>query len=175
MHVRAPLIGLAAAFALSAGLLACGKGDEPFAPTPSPTVADTGVDSAEAIAAMTPLKLTASFYRWHVSFPGNPLLHTRDKWGEYFTPDFIQRVEEILAPREGPGGGFDPFLCAQDVPADFAFAEEARSDNEATIRVRKEWGPGSPASELTVHLVRLEGRWWIERINCTPLAAPSDS
>lgn len=174
MRVRTLLIGLAA-FVLSAGLLACGGGEEPPAPTPSPPAADTGVDSPEAIAAMSPLELTESFYRWHVGFPGNPLLHTRDKWREYFTPAFIQQVEEILAPREGPGGGFDPFLCAQDIPAELAFAEEERSADEVTIRVQKLWGPGSPASELTVHLVRLDGRWWIARITCTPPAAPGSS
>ena len=159
---------------LATGLAACGLDAEPSLP-PTFTIADTGVDSAEAIAAMSPVQLTESFYRWHLSFPGNPLLHTRDKWTEYFTPSFIHDVEMLLNSFRDSPGGFDPFLCAQNIPAVFTVSAGDQSGAQAGVLVRMEWGPGSSATEVTVGLVQDAGRWWIAEIVCPAPGSSDDS
>jgi hypothetical protein len=63
------------------------------------------------------------FYTWYLESIGdraagtfqNPLTDQVYQNSEYLTPSFIERVDEILADF-GERGGYDPFLCAQDIP-----------------------------------------------------------
>jgi hypothetical protein len=36
---------------------------------------------------------------------------------EYLTPEFVRKVDEIVASFDK--GGYDPFLCAQDISGEF--------------------------------------------------------
>jgi hypothetical protein len=80
---------------------------------------------------------------------------------QYLTPSFIGHVDEVLAGFDGRGG-YDPFLCAQDVP------QEVRTDStffhgeQASVILRTSF----PNHFLTVDLYRSGETWQIGNITC---------
>ncbi len=167
MHLRKRTQLVLGLLGMVLAVAACGGKDDDSDPTMTPP--DSGIDSAVDIAAMSPAALTESFYRWHLSFPGNPLVHPRDKWHDYLTDEWIQAVEETLASFDPRGGGGDPFLCAQDFPNKVAVEEVSRSETDAVVAARFAWVPGTSQHEVTVELVRADDQWKINRIICPRL------
>jgi hypothetical protein len=135
----------------------------PVPATPITDVPDV-IASADEIAAMAPVELVESFYRWHVSFPGSPLSHPRDKWQDYLTTEWIAKVQAIIASFDV--GGYDLFLCAQDKPVAFAAEETTRTDDAVTLSVRIGWNPGELTHSVTVDVIRQDGPWKINRVTC---------
>ena len=75
--------------------------------------------------AHDPAGVATTFYTWYLGYIGdrsgddfrNPLVDKAYRDHPLLADDFEQHVDEMLAGFEG--GGFDPFLLAQDIPQDF--------------------------------------------------------
>jgi hypothetical protein len=82
-----------------------------------------GSETAGA-ATVEPATVVESFYAWWIASvesgiageSENPLMTQGYHGSPYLTPTFIAEVDEIIAGFDR--GGYDPFLCAQDVPTE---------------------------------------------------------
>jgi hypothetical protein len=118
----------------------------------------------------TPEAAVESFYEWYMGYSGNALVDGAYRSSEYLTDEFVQQVDEIVASFDR--GGYDPFLCAQDVPASLSVGEVAVSGEEASVVVRETWNPGTEyelVHDVTVALRLVDGTWKIADVTC---AAP---
>jgi hypothetical protein len=76
--------------------------------------------------AHDPASVATTFYTWYLGYIGdrsnndfrNPLVDKAYHDHPLLADEFEQQVDETLAGFEG--GGFDPFLLAQDIPQDFS-------------------------------------------------------
>ena len=50
-------------------------------------------------------------------------------------------MDEIIASLDK--GGYDPFLCAQDIPGEFAIEKAVVSGDQASVVVHEIWNPGT--------------------------------
>jgi hypothetical protein len=117
---------------------------------------------------MMALEVVQSFYDWYLSYPGNVVAEGAYRSSEHLTEPFIEKVDGIVASFER--GGYDPFLCAQDLPGDLVVGDEVtRAGDAATILVHEVWNPGTEyemTSHVTVELQMMDGEWKISNIVC---------
>jgi len=115
-----------------------------------------------------PQEVVESFYDWYLSYPGNVIADGAYGSSEYLTESFVEKVDETIASFDK--GGYDPFLCAQDIPGDVVVDDEAVvSGGEATVVVHQVWNPGTEyesVHDLTVVLQTVNGQWRIADILC---------
>lgn len=72
--------------------------------------------------AMTPGQVTEGFYGWYLEYAErdsdgnfrNPLIDRAYRDSEYMSETFVNEIDGVLEEMEM--GGYDPFLCAQDIP-----------------------------------------------------------
>jgi hypothetical protein len=132
------------------------------------------VPAAEA-EVPDPGVVVESFYRWYLDYPGNALADGTYRASEFLTAEFVGRVDEIIASFDK--GGYDPFLCAQDIPGDLAVGEPVISGETASVVVRQTWNPGTEYAfthDVTVSLALVDGGWKIAGIACeAPEPAPA--
>lgn len=133
---------------------------------------------AEAEApAMSPEGVVESLYGWYIDYAGydpetdtmnNPLVDGAYKTREEVAPEMVQRIEEAIAPFDGYSG-YDPVLCAQDIPQSFTVGEAAVSGKSASVVVTEIWNAGTEyefTSALTVRLSLMDGQWKIAEVIC---------
>jgi len=121
----------------------------------------------EEAASRTPEQVTQTFYNWYIHYPGNVMV---DKayygFGMYLTQDLIEEIDGIIAGFDR--GGYDPFLCAQDVPTGVSVGQAEVSGDEATLTAYTTF----PGHSLEVTLTRGGDLWRISSIRCqTPTDA----
>jgi hypothetical protein len=130
--------------------------------------------SESAPEAETPEGVVESFYRWYLGYPGNAMADGAYQSSEYLSEGFIQEVDQAIASFER--GSYDLFLCAQDVPADFAVGAAVVSGDEANVVVDEIWNPDTDYElirQLDVSLQQIDGVWLIAGIACpAPEATP---
>jgi hypothetical protein len=132
--------------------------------SPAPTL-------SEAMSA-TPETVVESFYNWYVGYPGNSLVDGAYRSSEYLTPEFVQKVDEIVASFDE--GGYDPFLCAQDIPGELTVEKAVASGEGASVVVHEIWNPGTQYElihDVTVALRLVDGQWKISDIICPKVGA----
>ena len=119
-----------------------------------------------------PQDVVERFYTWYLQYAretGNPLIDKAYRSSESLSETFVEKVDETLAGFDR--SGYDPFLCAQDVPARFAISDTVVvSGKEATVIVEAVWNPGiefESLNELVVILQPIDGDWKITDVNCT--------
>jgi hypothetical protein len=115
----------------------------------------------------SPEQVVESFYAWYLDDAGSALSGGAYRSSEYLTGELVQKVDEIVASFDK--GGYDPFLCAQDVPARFTVDEPVMSDGEATVVVHEIWNPGTEYEsihDVEVVLRMAGGAWKIADIVC---------
>jgi hypothetical protein len=120
--------------------------------------------SAEAGAEEESEEVVESFYRWYldyVSTTGNPLVDQAYHQNDMLSQAMIQRVDEIIASFDQ--GGYDPFLCAQDVPESIEIVSSSTSDGTSLVNVMTSFG-----NRLEVELIVISGEWKIHKIQCDP-------
>jgi hypothetical protein len=86
------------------------------------------------------------------------------------TEAFQAQVDELLAGFEG--GGYDPFLLAQDIPQDMFAQSMAITGNEARVTVLRSWGPPE-TDAIFAHLQEVDGVWLINDVTPLELYEPS--
>jgi hypothetical protein len=122
-----------------------------------------------------PAKTVQDFYTWYLRYignlagemPRNPMVDGVYRESPYLAPAFVQEVDELLASFEG--GGYDPFLCAQDIPASFVVdgtvvtpAGGPDGGAQASVLVRTTFH----GHNLLVDLEQAGEGWLITGINC---------
>ncbi|MFP3897642.1 MAG: DUF3828 domain-containing protein [Anaerolineales bacterium] len=151
------LVVMTACVALSGCASLVADGAEP-APTPTETP-----EPAQPVAE-APEAVVEAFYSWYLDYSsetGNPMVDEAYKSSEYLTDAFVQEVDELLASFEG--GGYDPFLCAQDVPQEISVVEMNFSgDHEAQVGVQTSFEGHS----FDVLLQREGDQWKIADVIC---------
>ena len=111
---------------------------------------------------MTPEEVVESFYNWYMQYPGNPMVERAYRQSPFLTDQWIQEVDEALDSSQGQSG-FDPFLCAQDIP-EKVFVQPANITQDTAVVVMKSSFAGH---SLTVDLQRTNGAdWKISAIRC---------
>lgn len=127
--------------------------------TPTPSEAAT-LDAA-------PEDTVESFYRWYTSYNGNVVVDEAYRDNEYLTPDVVQKVDDIVA--SFTHGGYDPFLCAQDIPQTFEVGTATVDGDEATVTAHGVWNPDTEyvsRNDILVKLVKVDGVWKISDLSC---------
>jgi len=117
-----------------------------------------------------PAAVAQSFYSWFLEYgqtQGNPLVNKAYRSSDLLDEQFVQQVDRLLD--SFVGGGYDPFLCAQDFPATLEVGEAMVSGAEASVIVHETWNPGTQyelVREVTVKLREVEGQWRIVDVLC---------
>ena len=118
--------------------------------------------------AASPSEVSEAFYTWYLGYIGvpasdtfrSPLTDKAYRNSEYLTPGFIKQVDEILAGFDG--AGYDPFLCAQDIPTEVKADEVFWQEERASVLMRTNF----PNHFLTADLQKTGEGWQIENIVC---------
>jgi len=137
----------------------------------------TGCGSnAQASTDVAPEKVVESFYAPYAAFRAdpsvefdNPIASKSYRDSAYLSDGFVQKVDEIIASFDK--GGYDPFLCAQDIPGEFRFDAAQVSDDGQTARVvmHEVWNPNTEyenVHDVDVALERVDGAWKISDVIC---------
>ena len=120
----------------------------------------------EQADGMTPAEVVAEYYTWHLG-AGNVLVSKAYRSNDHLSAGFVRKVDEIIA--SFSRGGYDPFLCAQDIPRDMRLDPVQISGDEARVGVHGIWNPGTQyelANDILVVLQRQRGQWKIADIQC---------
>jgi hypothetical protein len=113
---------------------------------------------------LSPQEVVTKFYRWHIGYPGNPLVDRAYRDSPYLSDSFVQDVDEVVE------GGFraDPILLAQDIPDRFTVEGAETMDGEAVVTVYFYFGENGAPVERTVDLELMDGAWKITDVSMEP-------
>lgn len=124
--------------------------------------------SAQAQARSEPTEVVNSFYSWYLAsmqfdpeagerkLPTEAEIEARPE----LSNELLSRRLEVLA-SFGDVGGYDPLICAQDVPTDFQSELLELSEEEALVRVTTSFEGHS----FSVRLVPAEN-WQMAQVIC---------
>jgi hypothetical protein len=115
--------------------------------------------SDSASASAPPQQVVEEFYRWHMSYPGNPLVDRAYRDSDYLADSFVQEVDELLDSFDK--GGYDPFLLAQDIPVKITVDDAVIEDDVATVLTHQEFGGNPDLRPIEVELAFVGGEWKI--------------
>lgn len=121
-----------------------------------------------ATASLSPVETVEAFYTWYLDYinPGsedmrNPLVDRAYRNSPYLTQAKIESVDALLESfAQQGGGGFDPFLLAQDIPQAVQAELATQAPDSASVIVREQFGES--LYELQASLVLQDGRWVID-------------
>ena len=88
----------------------------------------------------SPEETVTGFYEWYTTFEGSLLGGRGYRESEHLSPAFIEKLDALVDSFESQGGGFDPFICAQDRPAEITVVEVTGTGEEAQVIVQA-WNP----------------------------------
>jgi hypothetical protein len=108
---------------------------------------------------LTPEEVVEGFYNWYTEYPGNPNQGAY-RASPFLTESLMDSTAEIVAGFQM--GGYDPFLCAQDIPDKIYVNAADISGQTAEIRVTSSFG----GHEFKVLLVQEDGEWKIDEVRC---------
>lgn len=116
-----------------------------------------------------PEQTAEAFYAWYLDSFGDPAAESfrspdyHDS--EYLTQSLIGHVDEVLASFEEMSG-YDPFLCAQNLPPKVMADDAFFHGEQASVVMRTEFAN----LYFTVDLVQSDAGWQISNVTCA--AAP---
>ena len=114
-----------------------------------------------------PEQTAEAFYAWYLDSFGDPStgsFRSPDYHdSEYLTESFIGHVDEVLASFEGMSG-YDPFLCAQNLPSTVVADDAFFHGEQASVVMRTEFAN----HYFTVDLQQSGAGWKINNITCAP-------
>lgn len=127
------------------------------------------IDGITCGETRTPEGVVASFYDWYREYTwpdaegnrANVLADGAYRDHALLTADFVARVDGTLASMGG--SGFDPFLCAQDIPVMFRVADVLEvADDSARLVVESNF----EGHAFEVALIMIDGAWQIDDVIC---------
>jgi hypothetical protein len=116
--------------------------------------------SQPATASASPDEVVNTFYRWYLGYPGNVLVDGAYRDSEYLSQEFRAEVDRILD--SFSMGGYDPFLCAQDIPESITVSEPVLSGDTAAVSVNTSF----QGHMFELVLNSAQDGWKITAINC---------
>ncbi|MFO7742311.1 MAG: DUF3828 domain-containing protein [Anaerolineae bacterium] len=129
----------------------------------------SGIGPAQATEGVAPEEVVTGFYEWYLGYIGegertrNPLVDRSYRSSEFLSEGFVAEVDAVLDSFEG--GGYCPFLLAQDVPVSVSVGEAEFSGGEAQVTVELFWGGNPTPSERVVTVRLIDGQWKIAAVN----------
>lgn len=113
----------------------------------------------------SPLEVVEQFYAWYLAATRGPAPAAAMNEGMvqesgYLTPEGVRRIEETIASFQG--GGYDPVLCAQDVPESVSVQGFQPGAAQAEVWL----GSSFAGHRLKVILLHGEEGWRIDEIVC---------
>lgn len=117
------------------------------------TFEQTPLTAEQTVLAFYDLYLEASQHR-------NLLVTEAYRDMPFLAPEFVEKVDGIIAGFDR--GGYDPFLCAQDVPTEVRVTEATVEGGEATVEVETSF----EAHGFSVRLAERDGQWLITDVAC---------
>lgn len=127
-----------------------------------------GIGPAEATEQVTPDEVVTGFYEWYLGYIGegertqNPLADRAYRSSEFLSDGFVAEVDALLDSFEG--GGYDPFLQAQDVPTSIEVGGAIVSGATAAVPVETSF----EGHRLLVTLELVDGEWKIDGVGLAP-------
>jgi len=118
-----------------------------------------------------PDTVARAFYEWYLGYIGepgsdtfrNPMVDGAYRDTPYLTDSFVGHVDELLAGwREQEMPGYDPFLCAQDIPTELVPVVTFERNGMAGVVMRSSF----PNQRFTVELWPDGAGWRIGNIVC---------
>jgi spore germination protein GerM len=116
----------------------------------------------------SPQDTVNNFYEWYFSYEGNPLTDRAYKTRPEMSSSLTNEINEFV---EG-GPGFDPFICAQDKPADYYFSDPEIENNKAVVTLTQIYSTQN--KQVPVTLEKIDNNWQITKIDCS-VSAPKGS
>jgi hypothetical protein len=126
-------------------------------------------EEISAALLSNPEDVVAGFYAWYLESFGDPaegtfrspLADEVYQDSEYLAPSFIGYVDEVLASFDGMSG-YDPFLCAQDVPQEIISQGTFYHNGHASVVIQSDF----PNHFFTIDLQKDGEEWKIGNITC---------
>lgn len=120
-----------------------------------------------------PVETVESFYGWYLGYIGdpatdtfrNPMVDRAYRGHELLTGRLVRQVDELLNSFEG--AGYDPFMCAQDIPQTMTAEEITLNNGSAEVEVETSFA----GHHFRVDLLRQDGAWKIDEIRCAASGA----
>ena len=115
-----------------------------------------------------PEKTVREFYKEWTDYQGNPMVAQVHRGSIYTSKEFADKVDAIRDSFEF--GGYDPVLCAQDIPERIDFINTVENEGTATVTIKEVFGGNEKIIE--VQLAKTGEDWKITDIICnTPKEA----
>jgi hypothetical protein len=130
-------------------------------------VGGSGFIRSARASSRAPETVVKRFYQWYLDYPGNVLVDRAYHGREEIAPELVQKVDAILDSFNG--GGYDPFLCAQDIPEAFNIDPAVFSGGEARVLLHEFWNVGTQyqtTRDVSLILRRINEQWRIVDIVC---------
>jgi spore germination protein GerM len=116
----------------------------------------------------TPSETVNNFYEWYSAYEGNPLADRAYKTKPEISSKLMNEINEFVE----AGPGFDPFICAQDKPADFYFGDPKIENNTAVIQMTQRYSTQN--KQVPITLEKIDNTWQMVKIDCS-VSAPKGS
>jgi hypothetical protein len=114
---------------------------------------------AETESPLDPAEVVNGFYDWYLTYEGNVLADRAYQTREELEAEFISNVDALL---DSFGkGGYDPFLCAQDIPETLEIGTLNITGDTAEATMNSSLG-----HHLFVALRHGDSGWQIAEIRC---------
>ncbi|MFH0891611.1 MAG: hypothetical protein V1867_02420 [Candidatus Falkowbacteria bacterium] len=110
-----------------------------------------------------PEKTVLDFYSVWAGYEGNPMVDRIYRESALLTPACVSKIDAVLDTSLAQGG-FDPVLCAQDIPEGLNIVDSEISDNAAVVTVLEAFSGGDKIFDI--RLVKTNGEWKIDEIAC---------
>jgi len=108
-----------------------------------------------------PTEAVEAFYEWYSHYPGNPLVDGALRMHTGVTEALLDKVYRVVDSFDDKGG-YDPVLCAQDIPSSFTAELIDESGDSASTLVTTSF----EGHRIFVGLQKLDGAWMIADITC---------
>lgn len=124
-------------------------------PTPSPQI--SVAEEADRAGARV-----EDFYNWYIQAWTNNFNQREFLDRAELTQGFKQKAEQTISSFEY--GGYDPFLCAQDIPSETLIGVATVSGEQATLNMEQSFSDGKRL--VPIELVNTEEGWQINNVAC---------
>ena len=139
---------------------------------PQAALADSisGLEVQAPHEVQTPAEVAQNFYENYLAYFNGPDGQFRSPLGDqvyrespYVTEKFVRQVDEVLASFDGKGG-YDPILCAQNIPMEIKVDSVFTSGDNANVLMHTDL---LPDHAFNLELVNQDSVWRIDRVTCT--------
>lgn len=113
----------------------------------------------------SPKTIVKTFYGTWINYEAEDILKGTYRDSELITDKFVERI--------GAAKKVDPVLCSQDLPKHFEVQLLAKTASSSTVEVKEYFG--NNPSTLEVSLIKKEGKWLIDQVECSPAVGKEGS